>query len=88
MVTASAAVREKNKLAETVGACRKRAMITAVENKTSSEFKWQGLRKWCRENGALPLEVEDKRFGTVKSWPRDAWLAVYGVDLRKLFSGL
>jgi len=85
MATASAAVREKNKLAETVGACRKHATITAVENKTSSEFKWQGLRKWCRENGTSPLDVEDKRFGTVKSWPREAWLAVYGVDLRKLF---
>lgn len=85
MATASAAVREKNKLAETVGACRKHATITAVENKTGNEYKWQGLRKWCRENDAVPLEVEDKRFGMVKSWPREAWLAVYGVDLRKLF---
>lgn len=85
MATASAAVREKNKLAETVGACRKHATITAVENKTGNEYKWQGLRKWCRENDAVPLEVEDKRFGMVKSWPRDAWLAVYGLDLRKIF---
>ncbi|SUW64322.1 Uncharacterized phage-encoded protein [Buttiauxella agrestis] len=85
MATASAAVREKNKLAETVGACRKHATITAVENKTGNEYKWQGLRKWCRENDAMPLEVEDKRFGMVKSWPRDAWLAVYELDLRKIF---
>ncbi|TDX14659.1 ORF6N domain-containing protein [Buttiauxella sp. BIGb0552] len=85
MATASAAVREKNKLAETVGACRKHATITAVENKTGNEYKWQGLRKWCRENDAVPLEVEDKRFGMVKSWPREAWLAVYGLDLRKIF---
>lgn len=85
MATASTAVREKNKLAETVGACRKHATVTAVENKTGSEYKWQGLRKWCRENGLSPLEVEDKRFGSVKSWPRDAWLAVHGVDLRKIF---
>lgn len=85
MATASAAVREKNKLAETVGACKKHATITAVENKTGNEYKWQGLRKWCRENGAQPLEVEDKRFGMVKSWPRDAWLAVYELDLRKIF---
>ncbi|MEI2682696.1 ORF6N domain-containing protein [Erwinia aphidicola] len=85
MVTASVAVREKNKLAERIGEGRKFAAIIPVEKKTGREFKWQPLRKWCRENGAEPHDVEDKRFGTVKSWPRDAWLAVYGVDLKKIF---
>lgn len=41
--------------------------------------------KWCREHDATPNNVEDPRFGSLKSWPRAAWLAVYGVDLRKLF---
>lgn len=85
MATASAAVREKNKLAEKIGESKKHAAIIPVEKKTGKEFKWQPLRKWCREHGVLPKEVEDKRFGTVKSWPRDAWLAVYGVDLKKVF---
>ncbi|PKE30978.1 transcriptional regulator [Rahnella sp. AA] len=85
MATASAAVREKNKLAEKIGESKKHAAIIPVEKKTDLEFKWQPLRKWCRENGVKPKEVEDKRFGTVKSWPREAWLAVYGVDLRKIF---
>ncbi len=56
-----------------------------VEKKLGQKFKWQPLRKWCRDNDAEPHEVEDPRFGTVKSWPRAAWIAVYGVDLRKLF---
>ncbi|MGQ8844008.1 ORF6N domain-containing protein [Serratia sp. TSA_7] len=85
MATASVAVREKNKLAERLGEGKNYAAIIPVEKKTGEKFKWQPLRKWCRENDTLPHDVEDPRFGTVKSWPRDAWMAVYGVDLRKLF---
>ena len=85
MATASAAVRAKNKLAERVGEGKNYAAIIPVEKRLNQKFKWQPLRKWCRENGVEPHEVDDPRFGTVKSWPREAWLAVHGVDLRKLF---
>jgi hypothetical protein len=85
MATASAAVRAKNKLAERIGEGKNYAAIIPVEKKLGQKFKWQPLRKWCRDNDAEPHEVEDPRFGTVKSWPRAAWIAVYGVDLRKLF---
>lgn len=85
MATASAAVRAKNKLAERVGEGKNYAAIIPVEKKLNQKFKWQPLRKWCRENDATPHDVEDPRFGSVKSWPRAAWLAVYGVDLRKIF---
>lgn len=85
MATASAAVRAKNKLAERVGEGKNYAAIIPVEKKLGQKFKWQPLRKWCRENDVTPHDVNDPCFGSVKSWPRDAWLAVYGVDLRKLF---
>lgn len=85
MATASAAVRAKNKLAERIGEGKNYAAIIPVEKKLGQKFKWQPLRKWCRENDAEPHEVEDPRFGTVKSWPRAAWMAVYDVDLRKIF---
>lgn len=85
MATASAAVRAKNKLAERLGESKNYAAIIPVEKKLGQKFKWQPLRKWCRDNDAEPHEVEDPRFGTVKSWPRAAWIAVYGVDLRQLF---
>lgn len=85
MATASVEKRRANALAEKIGESKKHAAIIPVEKKTDLEFKWQPLRKWCRENGMVPREVEDKRYGSVKSWPREAWLAVYGVDLRKLF---
>lgn len=85
MATASVAVRERNKLAERLGESKNYAAIIPVEKKTGQKFKWHALRKWCVENDKRPREVEDPRFGTVKSWPREAWLAVYGVDLQKLF---
>jgi hypothetical protein len=85
MATASAAVRAKNKLAERLGEGKNYAAIIPVEKKLGKKFKWQPLRKWCRENDATPHDVDDPRFGTVKSWPREAWLAVYAVDIRKLF---
>ncbi|MKL98916.1 transcriptional regulator [Salmonella enterica subsp. enterica] len=85
MATASVAVRQRNKLAERLGESKKYAAIIPVEKKLGQKFKWQPLRKWCRENDATPHDVDDPRFGSVKSWPRAAWLAVYGVDLRKLF---
>lgn len=85
MSTASIAMREKNKLAERLGEGKNFAAIIPVEKKLGQKFKWQPLRKWCRENDVMPHDVEDTRFGSVKSWPRAAWLAVYGVDLRKIF---
>lgn len=85
MATASVEKRKANALAERLGEGKNYAAIIPVEKKTDAKYKWQPLRKWCRENGVTPHEVEDPRFGTVKSWPRAAWLAVYGVDIRKLF---
>ncbi|EKY1941884.1 ORF6N domain-containing protein [Cronobacter turicensis] len=85
MATASVAVRQRNQLAERLGESRNYAAIIPVEKRTGQKFKWHPLRKWCIENDMQPHEVEDPRFGSVKSWPREAWLAVYSVDLQKLF---
>lgn len=85
MATASVAVREKNKLAEQMGEGKNYAAIIPVEKTLGQKFQWQPLRKWCRGNDATPHEVEAPRFGTVKFWPRNTWLAMYGIDLRKIF---
>lgn len=85
MATASTAVRKLNQLAERLGESKNYAAIIPVEKKTGEKFKWHPLRKWCVENDREPHEVDDPRFGSVKSWPKEAWLAVYGVDIRKLF---
>ncbi|WP_340608092.1 ORF6N domain-containing protein [Xenorhabdus bharatensis] len=84
MATASAAVREKNKLAERLGESKNRATVLAVERATERKFQWQPLKKWCKENNMEPHTVPDERFGKVRSWPAAAWLAVYDIDLSKL----
>ncbi|WP_275389694.1 ORF6N domain-containing protein [Xenorhabdus bovienii] len=84
MSTASAAVRERNRLAELLGESKNRATVLAVEKITERKFKWQPLKKWCKENNIEPHTAPDERFGTVRSWPAEAWLAVYDIDLSEL----
>ncbi|MBF0693381.1 ORF6N domain-containing protein [Providencia alcalifaciens] len=85
MATASKAVREKNRLAEKLGESKKHATILAVEKKLDKKFKWQPLKKWCKENKAEIPTVHDDRYGTANSYPAEAWKSAYGVELTKLF---
>lgn len=81
MATASAAVRKSKQLAERLGESEKYATVKAVKNVTDIEYGWRSLKKWCQENGFEPHKVADPQYGFIKSWPREAWLAVYGVNL-------
>ncbi len=83
----SAARRRCRMLEEQLGESVKHATIIKVENATGrkGEFTYLLLRRWCKENGVLPESVPDERYGSVKSWPADAWLAVYGINLKSLF---
>lgn len=82
-----AVTRKCNVLSERLGESTKHATVTAVLNATGTEYKWAPLRKWCRANNMEAKFVADERWGSVKSWPAEAWLAEYGVNLRKLFGG-
>ncbi|MDE9554323.1 ORF6N domain-containing protein [Xenorhabdus bovienii] len=81
----SAATRKCRELEERLGESTKHATITAVQNATEKKYQYAPLRKWCRENDIEVVKVPDTRYGHVKSWPAEAWLAVYGIDLKKLF---
>ncbi|HEJ9554087.1 TPA: ORF6N domain-containing protein [Proteus mirabilis] len=85
MATASKAVREKNRLAEKLGESKKHATVLAVEKKLNKKFKWQPLKKWCKENDTEIPTVHDERYGTANSYPSGAWKYAYDVDLAKLF---
>ncbi|MBI6550132.1 ORF6N domain-containing protein [Xenorhabdus lircayensis] len=80
-----AVTRKCKELEERLGESTKHATITAVQNATEKKYQYAPLRKWCRENNIEPTEAPDPRYGHVKSWPAEAWLAVYGADLKKLF---
>ncbi|EBB9142159.1 ORF6N domain-containing protein [Salmonella enterica subsp. enterica] len=85
----SAATRRCRDLEERLGESEKQATITRVEKSTGKkrEYSYVLLRRWCRENGIQPGDVPDERYGSVKAWPAEAWLAVYGIDLKKLAGG-
>lgn len=88
MATASAAKREAARLKDELGRNSRHATVIAVENATGRRFgaqDWRALKRWCTDHGAIAEQVPDARYGFVKAWPAEAWLAVYGVDLRELF---
>ena len=85
MATASHAVRKANTLQAELGRCKSHATIIAIENATRAEYQWQPLKKWCKDRAIKPIEVVDPRGGKVKSWPAQAWLEVYGVNITALF---
>lgn len=83
----SAATRRCRELEERLGESTKDATITKVENETGRKgaFSFVALRRWCKEHGQQARNVADERWGSVKSWPAGAWLAVYGIDLKSIF---
>lgn len=85
MATASHAVRKVNTLQAELGRCKSHATIIAIENATHDQYQWQPLKKWCKDRAIKPIEVVDPRWGKVKSWPAQAWLEVYGVNISALF---
>lgn len=53
---------------------------------TSAMKSWQRVSvDLLVENNVMPMEVHDDRYGSVKSWPSEAWKAVHDVNLAKLF---
>jgi prophage antirepressor-like protein len=90
MATASAAVREANRLKAELGRNAEFATITAVENATDEKLGKQAfrpLRTYCNEHGPAPMNVADARYGSVKAWPAIAWKQTYGIDLAEVFGG-
>ncbi|ELI7924682.1 ORF6N domain-containing protein [Yersinia enterocolitica] len=85
MATASVEKRKANALSEKLGECTKHATIKAVQRVTGEKFGHWPMKKWCEANGMEPKVVPDETYGTVKSWPAEAWKAVNDVLLKKLF---
>ncbi|OUY09027.1 Rha family transcriptional regulator [Acinetobacter populi] len=88
MATASHAVRENQRLKDQIGQSRSNATIRSVENMTDKSYQWRPLRAWCKSYDVEPLKVHDDLYGTVKSYPAQAWKDVYNVDLSALFGSI
>lgn len=86
MATAAKAKRESDALKARLGEAAKSASVMAVEGKTKRKFEWRPLRDYCN---ALELEI-GKSFNPgiqreVNTYPAQAWMDVYDVDLVELF---
>lgn len=89
MATASAAVRQAQKLKQELGLGTKQASVVAVEKITGRKFGITGyvpLRRWCKEQGVTAPKVLHPTYGTVRSWPAGAWMDVYQIDIAELFA--
>lgn len=85
MATASNAVQENQRLKDQIGQSKKNATVLAVERLTSNTYTWQPLNKWCNAHGIKPQKVHDERYGKVNTYPFQAWMDVYSVNLSALF---
>ncbi|MGA3682502.1 ORF6N domain-containing protein [Pseudomonas graminis] len=88
MATASAAVRQVQKLKDDLGLGTRQAAALAVEKVAGRKFGVSGyvpLRRWCKDRGITAPKVFHPTFGFVRCWPAGAWLDVYGIDLAAFF---
>ncbi len=88
MATASNAVQENQRLKDQIGQSKKNATVLAVERLTGKIYPYQALTRWCKSHGVKPQKVHDDRYGKVNTYPSQAWLDVYNVNLSALFGGI
>lgn len=60
------------------------ASIKAVEIATGRKFGWHALKKWSKSNSFEIKTIPDPNFGEVKTYHKDAWLAVYNINLSSI----
>lgn len=86
MATASTHKLEAERLKARLGINTRYATVKSVEKLTGKKYLWLPLRRWCEVTNVVALDVPDPIYGYVKSWPRDAWGEIYGINLIELFS--
>ena len=60
------------------------ASIKSVEIATGRKFGWHALKKWSKANSSEIKTIPDPNFGEVKTYHKDAWLAVYSINLSSI----
>lgn len=58
------------------------ATVKKVECTTGRKYNWRNLKKYCEDAGLGWNKVFDANYGSVNSYPAEAWKNVYGVDLQ------
>lgn len=81
MATASVKSKEAEKLKVKLDLEMSYATVKKVELETGRKYSWQNLKKYCLSAGLGWNKAFDANYGSVNSYPAEAWKNVYGVEL-------
>jgi trehalose/maltose hydrolase-like predicted phosphorylase len=84
MSTASKYKRKAEKLEALVGESQSFATIKKVQSLTGGTYDTYALRRHSKANGLEIQKAEDANYGSVNSYHKDAWLAVYNINLSSM----
>ena len=79
------AEKEVEKLKRELDKSKEFASIKAAEIRLKSKFDWKPLRNYCTSHELEMPKIFDANYGSVRTYPAEAWLEIYGVDLKELF---
>lgn len=83
---ANKAVRERAEMAALLGADKEFASVRSVWRATGMWYGYRRLMHWCDDRDIFDIDCYDPDTDDrTVCYPHKAWLAVYGVDIAKLF---
>lgn len=84
MATASKYKRKAEKLEALVDESQSFATIKKVQSLTGGTYDTYELRRYSKANHLEIQKAEDANYGSVNSYHKDAWLAVYNINLSSI----
>ena len=81
MNTASQKSKEVKKLQVALDLEMSVATVKKVEKMTGRKYNWRNLKKYCQDAGLGWNKAFDSNYGSVNSYPIEAWKNVYGIEL-------
>ena len=81
MNTASQKSKEVKKLQVALNLEMSYATVKKVEKMTGRKYNWRNLKKYCQDAGLGWNKAFDSNYGSVNSYPIEAWKNVYGIEL-------
>ena len=82
MNTASQKVKEVKKLQLALDLEMSYTTVKKVEKATGRKYNWQNSKKYCESAGLCWNKAFDSNYGSVNSYPAEAWKNVYGVEIK------
>ena len=81
MNTASQKSKEVKKLQVALNLEMSYATVKKVEKMTGRKYNWRNLKKYCQDAGLGWNKAFDSNYGSVNSYPIEAWKNVYGIEI-------